>query len=296
MKQKRENNGKILSLSRAKNHLSTCIQIERNERMKKIKPLILLSLIFAQILSINAMAAGNADNADIEPSVSYNVEELKATLRGAFDLYIGFFSCSRDFEDDDKSDLVTFYPDPYPELGRPYQYAVRADKYRKWADFVAALDKYYSEDAKALFLRKVESTEKDGLTYSCIVLAYAQGPYYYIDGVPFYGELVESKLEDSFKIISATPEKITASFTLHETLSGDPTDCTAEFLYENGGWRLSKGAFIDECEACIADNPDSPFYAPSSSPITGDGTIFLTAAAAVSLVIIMRSRRARRAL
>ena len=244
--------------------------------MKKTIVILLAVLTLAAALTVPAVAA----------ETEYDEAELKAALRGAFELYSSFFDAF--YEYDTESEQVEFYPDPDPELGRPYTYLPRLDKYAKWDDFTAALSEYYTSSVKELFLRKVESTEKDGKTYSCIVYAGAQSTSYLIDGSSWGTDI---SLDETFKVVSADGEKITASFGIYQIFSHmleeelGVYDYTVDFVFKDGKWRVSGGEFVDKF---IASRNDSPFV---TAPPTGDGTVMLLALAVMSASVAFVCRR-----
>ena len=245
----------------------------------EIKMKRIISILAASILIIAAFAvpASAADDAE------YDEVALRETLRDAFELYSEFFDAyyGQDFD----AETVEFYPDPYPDIGRPYDYARRTDKYRIWDDFISALEKSYTKEIKSQFLHRVEATEKDGYTYSCTVYGMAQGKRYLLESEDFS----DVSLENSFRIVSVEKDVIAASFKILNTREPDVTEHTVEFTYEDGAWRVSGGTFVDEL---ITARELSPFYT-GKSPDTGDRGVVFLLLAIISATVISTKRRRR---
>ena len=240
--------------------------------MKKILAII-LSIMFAVTVFILPASADEA--------AAYSEDELKETLRAAFELYSDFFEGFYEFDYD--AGVVNLHFDPDPEYVRNH-YARRLDKFRMWDDFMSALDAAYADSVREVFLRKVDATERDGYTYSCTVYSMAQGKAHLLDREE------EVSLDDSFEIISSKDGVVTASFDIADGISlWDPEvkTYTVEFTYENGAWRVSGGRFVDEF---IAARGDSHFYS-GTAPLTGDNGFICLGLAFVSAMVISMIRR-----
>ncbi len=243
--------------------------------MKKIFTLTLS--IFILLLNFTTFVYANEAS-------EYDESELKAILTEAFDIYVNFYDISPVSSFDTETKFIEVIENPMPEIeDYPYLFAKRIDKYSNWNDFVDILESVFSKEMKEKFIFNALVSEYKGNTYCSEILFHPHSQHFFLE---YIGENVNLSLDNSFRIISSTDDKVLAEFKVFDWIdTHDVTIFTVEYTKISDNWRISGGSFFNE----------KLVNRYNSAPQTGIDTFAYTAVAVVALAaaaVVVKKRRA----
>ena len=239
--------------------------------MKKTLCCVILLIVIVSLMMCPVSAAEINDN---------DINEIKSLTRETYDMFITLYESTND--DSYDYDYNMSGKDMYCSCGlRGLMYSRRADEYRKWSDLKTIVYSRFTKEAGDNFIKYMHGFEHNGYTYSSWHLPQAQTDGVYID----YEGI--ASFDESFKVISHTPDSITASFDVAQfgTLDEGAKSYTFEYIKTTDGWRISGGTFADTFFC------SSSGYQDSTAPPTGDGAVMLLALAVVSASVAFVCKR-----
>ncbi len=238
-------------------------------------------LIFALVVIMFAINVFAAD-------ATYDENALKSMLRDIFKMYVEYDRCFGDFIYStevklyDENDLVC-------KNSEHTFYAQRNGEQNTWEGFQNALKACVTESLADKFISANNILNIDGHTYSQTVVSQAQNDGVFIDYYKYYDSTELTTLDDTFKIIAATDQKISAEVNISDwDIGGNVTVYTVEYTKTNNGWRVSGGTFVDSLLLVDLD-------CFNNAPQTGIDTFVYAAVAVVALAavaVVVKKRRA----
>ncbi len=238
------------------------------------KPLT-LALAAIMILSVMILPTSAAETDEITVTDT-DIAEMKQLVVDAVDMASSFhtpfiWNCNHDPK---QTIIGTLY---YDWKVKEAELCLRTDKYARWSDTKAMMEKIFTGNALETFNLSLPIGVKDGSVY----ILY--NPSQLIYRLEWHDDEVNCSLDDKFIIDPIDEDSVKVTFDYIEQVDAAiyVFENTAVFTKTSSGWRIEKSDFVDNLHAYRA-------YAPQ----TGVATVALAIMALVSGgYVVARKRR-----